>query len=57
MFPNFWKPPQNPRLQNGDKGHVPKTGLTNIRRYRRIFSPVMATGSFAPQSIGNRNLF
>lgn len=57
MLPNFWKLPQNPRLQNGDKGHVPKTELTNIRRHRRIFSRVMATGIFAPQNIGNRNVF
>jgi len=49
MSPNIWKPLLNSRLQNDDKGHVPKTELTNIRCHRRKFSRVLATGIFAPQ--------
>jgi hypothetical protein len=57
MFPNFWKTPQNSRLQDDDKGHVPKTELTNIRRHRRKFSRVLATGILYLRDIGHRNLF
>jgi hypothetical protein len=57
MFPNFWKPPQNSRLQDGDKGHVPKTELTNIRRHRRKCSRVLATRILYLRDIGNLNLF
>jgi len=49
MFPNFWKPPQNSKLQNGDTGNFPKTELTNIRRHSRKFSRVPATGIFVLQ--------